>query len=125
MPKILVLYYSSYGHIEMMAHAQAAGVAKVPNAQATVKRVAELCPIDVAKASGFKLDQPAPLAQPDELEHTMRSFCTPLRFGNMARKCQFSDQTGHLWGRRAGRQVSSVFAAPPANAATRTRYLFS
>jgi NAD(P)H dehydrogenase (quinone) len=114
MPKVLVLYYSSYGHIEAMAHAQAAGAAKVANAQVTVKRVAELCPIDVAKASGFKLDQPAPLAQPDELEqYDALIFGTPTRFGNMAAQMRnFLDQTGALWGRGAlVGKVGSVFCS--------------
>lgn len=114
MPKVLVLYYSSYGHIEIMANAQAAGAAKVANAQVTVKRVAELCPIDVAKASGFKLDQPAPLAQPDELEqYDAIIFGTPTRFGNMAAQMRnFLDQTGALWGRGAlVGKVGSVFCS--------------
>ncbi len=114
MPKVLVLYYSSYGHIETMAHAQAAGAAKVANAQVTVKRVAELCPIDVAKASGFKLDQSAPLAQPDELEqYDAIIFGTPTRFGNMAAQMRnFLDQTGALWGRGAlVGKVGSVFCS--------------
>ena len=68
MPNVLVLYYSSYGHIEAMAYAQAEGAARVARTKVTVKRVAELCPLEVAQASGFKLDQAAPLATPDELD---------------------------------------------------------
>src|SRR5580692_4870538 len=96
MPKILVLYYSSYGHIEAMAYAQAEGAARVADAQVIVKRVAELCPLDVATASGFKLDQAAPLAVPDELErYDAVIFGTPTRFGNMAAQMRnFMDQTG-------------------------------
>jgi NAD(P)H dehydrogenase (quinone) len=114
MPKILVLYYSSYGHIETMAHAQAAGVARVAAMQVAVKRVAELCPLDVAKASGFKLDQPAPLAVPDELEqYDAIIFGTPTRFGNMAAQMRnFLDQTGPLWGRGAlVGKIGSVFCS--------------
>ena len=114
MAKVLVLYYSSWGHIEAMAYAQAEGAARVPKAQVTVKRVAELCPLDVAKASGFKLDQAAPLATPDELDqYDAIIFGTPTRFGNMAAQMRnFLDQTGSLWvkGALVGK-VASVFAS--------------
>jgi len=114
MPKVLVLYYSSYGHIEAMAYAQAEGASRVPKAQVTVKRVAELCPLEVAKASGFKLDQAAPLATPDELEqYDAILFGTPTRFGNMAAQMRnFLDQTGPLWARGAlVGKVGSVFCS--------------
>jgi NAD(P)H dehydrogenase (quinone) len=114
MPKILVLYYSSYGHIEAMAYAQAEGSARVADAQVVVKRVAELCPLEVATASGFKLDQAAPLAVPDELErYDAVIFGTPTRFGNMAAQMRnFMDQTGPLWGRGAlVGKVGSVFCS--------------
>jgi NAD(P)H dehydrogenase (quinone) len=113
-PNILVLYYSSYGHIEAMAYAQAEGVKRLPKAKVSVKRVAELCPPDVAKASGFKLDQPAPLATPDELEqYDAIVFGTPTRFGNMAAQMRnFLDQTGALWTRGAlVGKVGSVFCS--------------
>lgn len=114
MPKILVLYYSSYGHIEAMAQAQAVGAARVPNTIVTVKRVPELTPPAVAKAAGFKLDQPAPLATPDELDqYDGIIFGTPTRFGNMAAQMRnFLDQTGALWGRGAlVGKVGSVFCS--------------
>jgi NAD(P)H dehydrogenase (quinone) len=114
MRKILVVYYSSYGHIEAMAHAQAEGAAKVPGAQVVVKRVAELAPADVCKASGFKLDQAAPLATPEELEqYDAIIFGTPTRFGNMAAQMRnFLDQTGALWMRGAlVGKVGSVFCS--------------
>ena len=103
MPKILVLYYSSYGHIEIMARAQAEGAAQVRGAEVTVKRVPELAPPDVARASGFKLEQSAPLAVPDELEqYDGIVFGTPTRFGNMAAQMRnFLDQTGPQWMRGA------------------------
>lgn len=103
MTKILVLYYSSYGHIEQMAYAQANGAASVAGVDAFVKRVPELVPADVAKSSGFKLDQPAPIADPNELEHyDAIIFGTPTRFGNMAAQMRnFLDQTGGLWMRYA------------------------
>ncbi len=114
MPKMLVLYYSSYGHIEAMAHAQAEGEARVRGAEVTVKRVAELVPADVAKASGFKLEQSAPLAVPDELErYDGILFGTPTRFGNMAAQMRnFLDQTGPQWmsGALVGK-VGSVFCS--------------
>jgi NAD(P)H dehydrogenase (quinone) len=103
MTRILVLYYSSYGHIERMAYAQAEGVAKVPGVAVEVKRVPELVPPDLAKSSGFKLDQAAPVAEPEELEHYEGViFGTPTRFGNMAAQMRnFLDRTGGLWVRNA------------------------
>ena len=114
MPNVLVVYYSSYGHIEAMAYAQAEGAARVPKTEVIVKKVPELCPPDVAKASGFKLDQPAPLATPDELDrYDAIIFGTPTRFGNMAAQMRnFLDQTGALWtsGALVGK-VGSVFCS--------------
>jgi NAD(P)H dehydrogenase (quinone) len=114
MPSILILYYSSYGHIEAMAHAQGEGAARVPNARVTVKRVRELVPADVAKAAGIRVDQPAPIATVDELErYDAIIFGTPTRFGNMASQMRnFLDQTGELWGRGAlVGKVGSVFCS--------------
>jgi len=114
MPRVLVLYYSSYGHIEAMAYAQAEGARQVPQAQVTVKRVPELTPEAIAKASGFKLDQAAPLATPEELEqYDLILFGTPTRFGNMAAQMRnFLDQTGGLWTRGAlVGKVGSVFCS--------------
>jgi NAD(P)H dehydrogenase (quinone) len=98
MTKILVLYYSSYGHIEKMAYAAAEGV-KSANADAMVKRVPELVPEDVARKSGYKLDQPAPIATIDELpSYDGVMFGTGTRFGNMtAQMKNFLDQAGGLW----------------------------
>jgi NAD(P)H dehydrogenase (quinone) len=114
MPNVLVLYYSSYGHIELMARAQAEGVARIPHASVEVKRVPEIVPEDVAKASGFRLDQPAPIAQPAELEqYDAIIFGTPTRFGNMAAQMRnFLDQTGPLWmqGALVGK-IGSVFCS--------------
>lgn len=114
MTKMLVLYYSSYGHIEQMAYAQAEGAARVPGVDVVVKRVPELVPLEVARASGFKLDQPAPLATPEELEqYDGIIFGTPTRFGNMAAQMRnFLDQTGALWLRHAlVGKVGSVFCS--------------
>jgi NAD(P)H dehydrogenase (quinone) len=99
MCKVLVVYYSSYGHVEIMARAQAEGAAKVPGAQVTVKRVPELMSLEVATAAGCKLDQPAPIAEPEELgDYDAILFGTPTRFGNMAAQMRnFLDRTGPLW----------------------------
>jgi NAD(P)H dehydrogenase (quinone) len=114
MSRILVLYYSSYGHVEFMARAQAEGVARVAGAHATVKRVPELTPPDIAKAAGYRLEQSAPVAQPDELDqYDAIIFGTPTRFGNMASQMRnFLDQTGPLWFRNAlVGKIGSVFCS--------------
>lgn len=85
MKKILVLYYSSYGHIEIMAKAVAEGAAQVEGVEVTLKRVPELVPEERARAAGIKLEQEAPLAEPSELaDYDAILFGTPTRFGNMA-----------------------------------------
>lgn len=113
MTKVLVLYYSSYGHIEAMASAVAEGV-KEAGAQVTIKRVPELVPEQIARSSGIKLDQAAPIATVAELpEYDAIIFGTPTRFGNMASQMRnFLDQTGGLWAKGAliGK-VGSVFAS--------------
>jgi NAD(P)H dehydrogenase (quinone) len=113
MTKVLVLYYSSYGHIEAMAAAIAEGV-REGGAQATIKRVPELVPEDIARSSGIKLDQAAPIATVAELpDYDAIIFGTPTRFGNMASQMRnFLDQTGGLWAKGAliGK-VGSVFAS--------------
>jgi len=114
MANILILYYSSYGHIEQMAQAQASGVARVAGTRAVVKRVPELVPVDIAKASGFRLDQSPPVAEPEELEqYDGMIFGTPTRFGNMASQMRnFLDRTGALWMRHAlVGKVGSVFCS--------------
>ena len=99
MTKVLVLYYSSYGHIETMADAIADGARGVPGTDVTVKRVPELVPEDVAEHSGMKTDQAAPIAEPGELaDYDAIIFGTPPRFGNMAAQMRnFLDRTGGLW----------------------------
>jgi NAD(P)H dehydrogenase (quinone) len=112
--KVLVLYYSSYGHVEAMAQAVAAGAREVADTEATIKRVPELVPEEVARKSGMKLDQAAPIATPGEMvEYDAVIFGTPTRFGNMAAQMRnFLDQTGGLWmkGALIGK-VGSVFAS--------------
>jgi NAD(P)H dehydrogenase (quinone) len=113
MAKVLVLYYSSYGHIETMAQAVAEG-ARSAGAEVSVKRVPEIVPEAVAKASGFKLDQAAPLAAVDDLPgYDAIILGVPTRFGNMpAQMKNFLDQTGSLWfqGKLIGK-VGSVFTS--------------
>jgi NAD(P)H dehydrogenase (quinone) len=102
MAKILVLYYSSWGHMEQMAKAAAEG-AREAGADVTIKRVPELVPEEVAKAAHYKLDQEAPIAQPLELEnYDGFIFGVSTRYGAMAAQIKnFLDQTGPLWARGA------------------------
>lgn len=113
MTKVLVLYYSSYGHIETMAYAVAEGV-RSAGAEAVVKRVPELVPEAVAKASHFKLDQAAPIATVEELpQYDAIIFGAGTRFGSVASQLRnFIDQTGGLWfsGALVGK-VGSVFTS--------------
>lgn len=114
MPRILVLYYSSYGHIETMANAVAEGARQVDGAEVDIKRVPELVPDEVARNSGYKLDQPAPVAKPTELpDYDAIIFGTGTRFGMMTSQMRnFLDQTGGLWanGSLIGK-VGSVFTS--------------
>jgi NAD(P)H dehydrogenase (quinone) len=114
MAKILVLYYSAYGHVERMAQAVAEGARSVSGTEVAVKRVAELVPEEAARKAGMKLDQKAPIATVEELpDYDAIIFGTPTRFGNMAAQMRnFLDQTGSLWvkGSLIGK-VGSVFAS--------------
>ncbi|RMF69022.1 MAG: NAD(P)H:quinone oxidoreductase [Alphaproteobacteria bacterium] len=114
MAKVLVLYYSMYGHVEALAREVAAGAAEVEGTEVTVKRVPETMPREVAEKAGAKLDQEAPVASPEELaDYDAIIIGTPTRFGNMAAQMrQFWDQTGPLWmeGRLAGK-IGSVFTS--------------
>ncbi len=98
MPKVLVLYYSSYGHLETMAQAMAEG-ARAGGASADVKRVPETVPLEVATSAGFKLDQAAPVATIAELvNYDAIIIGAPTRFGRMpAQMAAFLDQAGGLW----------------------------
>jgi NAD(P)H dehydrogenase (quinone) len=112
-PRILVLYYSSYGHVETMANAVAEGAAG-EGAEVVVKRVPELMPEEVAKAAFVRLDQAAPIASPGELgDYDAIIVGTPTRFGNMAAQMRnFWDQTGPLWGTGAlVGKIGSVFTS--------------
>jgi NAD(P)H dehydrogenase (quinone) len=112
--KVLVLYYSAYGHVETMARAVLDGARSVAGVEATLKRVPELVPEELARKSGMKLDQEAPIAEPEELAaYDAIVFGTPTRFGNMAAQMRnFLDRTGGLWAKGAliGK-VGSVFCS--------------
>lgn len=114
MTKILILYYSMYGHVETMAKNIATGAQSVADTEVTVKRVPDLVPEEVARKAGAKLDQEAPIATVSELaDYDAIIFGTPTRFGNMcAQMRNFLDQTGGLWvnGNLIGK-VGSVFTS--------------
>lgn len=114
MTKVLVLYYSLYGHIETMAGAVAEGAASVDGVEVTLKRVPEIMSEEAVRQYGGKLDQNAPVAAPNELaDYDAIIFGTPTRFGNMAAQMRhFLDQTGGLWqqGALVGK-VGSVFSS--------------
>jgi NAD(P)H dehydrogenase (quinone) len=113
MAKVLVLYYSAYGHMEKMAHAAAEGV-RAGGAEVAVKRVPELVPEDVARKSGMKLDQKAPIATIDELPgYDGFILGIPTRYGRMVSQISnFLDQTGGLWASGAlNGKVGSVMSS--------------
>lgn len=102
MSKVLVLYYSSYGHIETMAQAVAEG-ARSAGASVDVKRVPETVPQEIAQSAHFKLDQAAPVATVAELvNYDAIIVGAPTRYGRMpGQMAAFLDQTGGLWARGA------------------------
>ena len=110
MARVLVLYHSTYGHIEQMAYAIAEG-AREAGAEADVKRVPELVPDEIARSSGYKLDQPAPIATVDDLaNYDAVVVGAGTRYGRMASQMSnFWDQTGGLWMK--GALVGKVGAA--------------
>ena len=110
MTKILVLYYSTYGHVETMAEAVAAG-AREAGAEVDLRRVPELVPEEVAKSNHFKLDQSAPVATVDELpSYDAIILGSPTRYGRLtSQMANFWDQTGGLWF--GGKLVGKVGAA--------------
>jgi NAD(P)H dehydrogenase (quinone) len=113
MTKVLMLYYSSFGHIERMAEAEAEG-ARFAGAHVDIKRVPELVPRMQAQAARYKLDQVAPVAHVEDLlDYDAVIFGTPTRYGNMAAQMKnFIDQTGGLWAKdKLVGKVGSVFTA--------------
>ncbi len=127
MPKVLVLYYSSYGHIETMAQAVAAG-AREAGATVDIKRVPETAPEEVARAAHFKLDQAAPVAAVSDLENYDAIIIgTPTRFGRMASQmASFLDQAGGLWMRGAlNGKVGAAFTSTASQHGGQETTLFS
>ena len=128
MAKVLVLYYSTYGHVERMAEAAAEGARQVAGTEVTVKRVPELMPPDVAKAAGVKLDQKAPVAQPLELaDYDSIMIGTPTRYGRMpGQMANFLDQTGSLWAQgKLNGKVGSAFTSTATQHGGQETTLFS
>ncbi|MGV2496556.1 NAD(P)H:quinone oxidoreductase [Pelagerythrobacter aerophilus] len=114
MARVLVLYHSTYGHIETMAKAVAEGARSIDGAEADVRRVPELVPEEVARDAGYKLDQEAPIAQVDELpKYDAIIIGVGTRYGRMASQmANFLDQTGGLWASGAlNGKVGSAFTS--------------
>jgi NAD(P)H dehydrogenase (quinone) len=127
MSKVLVLYYSTYGHIEQMAEAVAAG-AREAGAEVAIRRVPETVPEEIAKANHFKLDQAAPVATVDELaDYDAIILGLPTRFGRMpSQMAAFLDQAGGLWatGKLNGK-VGAVFGSTATQHGGQETTLFS
>ena len=112
MTKVLVLYYSSYGHVETMANAVAEGAAEVDGVEVDVRRVAELVPEEIQEKANFKTEQDAPVLEDASAiaEYDAIIVGTPTRFGNMASQMRnFWDQTGGLWAQ--GKLIGKVGSA--------------
>jgi NAD(P)H dehydrogenase (quinone) len=127
MSKVLVLYYSTYGHIEQMAGAVADG-AREAGAEVTIKRVPETVPEEIARANYFKVDQDAPVATPDELaDYDAIILGMPTRYGRMpGQMAAFLDQTGKLWATGAlNGKVGSVFGSTASQHGGQETTLFS
>ncbi|CAM5328735.1 NAD(P)H dehydrogenase (quinone) OS=Afipia felis OX=1035 GN=wrbA PE=3 SV=1 [Afipia felis] len=127
MPKVLVLYYSAYGHIEAMANAVAEG-AREAGASVDVKRVPELVPPEIAKAAHYKLDQVAPVAQIADLaNYDAIVVGTGTRFGRMSSQmANFLDQAGGLWAKGALHgKVGGAFTATATQHGGQETTLFS
>ena len=114
MPSMLIVYHSTYGHTETMAHAFAEGAREVEGMDVACKKVPELVPDEVLEKSGAKLEWSDPQAEPGELEdYDAIVVGTPTRFGNMCSQMRnFFDQTGGQWaqGKLIGK-VGSVFTS--------------
>ena len=127
MPKVLVLYYSSYGHIEKMAEAVAEG-ARSAGARVDIKRVPETVPEAIAKSAHFKLNQPAPVATVAELENYDAIVVgTGTRFGRMSSQiAAFLDQAGGLWAKGALHgKIGAAFASSATQHGGQEMTLFS
>jgi NAD(P)H dehydrogenase (quinone) len=127
MPKVLVLYYSTYGHIEAMAYAVAGG-AKAAGAIVNVKRIPETVPEVIARANHFKLDQAAPVATIDELaDYDAIIVGGGTRFGRISSQvASFLDQAGGLWMKGALHgKVGGAFTSSAAQHGGQETTLFS
>ncbi|MBK6413924.1 NAD(P)H:quinone oxidoreductase [Sphingopyxis sp.] len=127
MTRVLILYYSSYGHIETMAAAVAEGV-NAGGAEAVVKRVPETAPAEVAAAAHFKTDQAAPVCTVEELvDYDAIIFGVPTRYGRLpSQMAAFLDQTGGLWARGAlNGKVGSAFVSTATQHGGQETTLFS
>ena len=127
MAKVLVLYYSTYGHIETLANAVAEG-ARSAGAHVDIKRVPETVPVDIAKGAHFKLDQSAPVAVIDDLANYDAIIVgTPTRFGRISSQlASFLDQAGGLWARGAlNGKVGAAFTSSATQHGGQESTLFS
>ena len=127
MAKVLILYYSTYGHVEALAHAMADG-ARAEGAEVSVKRVPETVPDEVARKNGFKVDQSAQVATVAELpDYDAIAIGTPTRYGRMASQmAAFLDQTGGLWMKGAlNGKVGAAFASTASQHGGQETTLFS
>lgn len=127
MTRVLILYYSSYGHVETMAGAIAEGV-RAAGGEAFVKRVPETAPAEVAAAAHFKTDQAAPVCTVNELpDYDAIIFGVPTRYGRMpSQMAAFLDQTGGLWARGALHgKVGSAFVSTATQHGGQETTLFS
>jgi NAD(P)H dehydrogenase (quinone) len=128
MARVLVLYHSTYGHVEAMAYAQAEGARSAEGTEVDIKRVPELVPDDVAQSAGYKLDQTAPVATINDLEsYDAVILGCGTRFGRMASQmAQFLDQAGGLWARGAlNGKVGAAFTSTATQHGGQETTLFS
>lgn len=128
MTRVLVLYHSTYGHIEQMADAVAEGARSVDGTEVAIKRVPELVPEEIARNSGYKLDQAAPVATVQELaDYDAIIVGVGTRFGRMASQmASFLDQAGGLWARGAlNGKVGAAYTATATQHGGQEMTLFS
>ena len=128
MTKVLVLYHSTYGHVEKMAEAVAEGARSVDGVQVDIRRVPETVPEELARKSGYRLDQPAPVAAIDDLPaYDAIIIGCGTRFGRMASQmAAFLDQAGGLWAKGAlNGKVGSAFTSTATQHGGQEMTLFS
>jgi NAD(P)H dehydrogenase (quinone) len=128
MARVLILYHSTFGHIELLAEAEAEGARSVAGTEVAIKRVPELVSLDVARSAGYKLDQTAPVAQIDELEtYDAIILGCGTRFGRIPSQMgAFLDQAGGLWARGAlNGKVGAAFSSSATQHGGQETTLFS